>query len=153
MKRQASGSIISTAGVAGMQAGCGGHVHGAARAGVIQLPCNVAMEPGETGVRVNCICSGSIATPIFGQALGLDDDEVDRTLEVVKAALACQRRFCPRPQARSRGRRLLPSGPDLPQPSKSRAQAAPSPGILPFTKQRKLVDGGARRDGGRADPV
>jgi len=88
MKRQASGSIINTASVAGIQTGYAGHVYSAAKAGVIHLTRCVAMELGEAGVRVNCICPGGIATPIFGRAFGLAPEAADRTVEVVKAALA-----------------------------------------------------------------
>lgn len=88
MKRQAYGSIISTASVAGIQTGYAGHVYSAAKAAVIHLTRCVAMELGEAGVRVNCICPGGIATPIFGRAFGLVPDDADRTVEIVKAALA-----------------------------------------------------------------
>ena len=66
MKRQGSGSIVSTASVAGLQAGYGPHIYSAAKAAVVHLTRSVAMELGESGVRVNCICPGGIATPIFG---------------------------------------------------------------------------------------
>jgi NAD(P)-dependent dehydrogenase (short-subunit alcohol dehydrogenase family) len=88
MKRQASGSIINTASVAGIQTGYAGHIYSAAKAGVIQLTRCVAMELGEAGVRVNCICPGGIATPIFGRAFGLDIEAADGTVEVAKVALA-----------------------------------------------------------------
>jgi NAD(P)-dependent dehydrogenase (short-subunit alcohol dehydrogenase family) len=88
MKRQGSGSIINTASVAGIQTGYAGHIYSAAKAGVIHLTRCVAMELGEAGVRVNCICPGATATPIFGRAFGLAPDAADRTVEVVKAALA-----------------------------------------------------------------
>jgi NAD(P)-dependent dehydrogenase (short-subunit alcohol dehydrogenase family) len=55
MKRQGGGSIISTASVAGLRAGWG-HVYSTAKAAVIHLTRSVAMELGERGVRVNCIC-------------------------------------------------------------------------------------------------
>ena len=71
MKRQGAGSIVSTASVAGLRAGFGSHNYSAAKAAVIHLTRSVAMELGESGVRVNCICPGGIATPIFGTALGL----------------------------------------------------------------------------------
>jgi NAD(P)-dependent dehydrogenase (short-subunit alcohol dehydrogenase family) len=54
MKRQGSGSIISTASVAGLRTGLGPHVYSAAKAAVIHLTHSVAMELGERGVRVNC---------------------------------------------------------------------------------------------------
>src|SRR5256885_6134651 len=62
MKRQRSGSIVSTASVAGLRTGLGPHVYSAAKAAVIHLTHSVAMELGESGVRVNCICPGGIAT-------------------------------------------------------------------------------------------
>jgi NAD(P)-dependent dehydrogenase (short-subunit alcohol dehydrogenase family) len=87
MKRQAAGSIINTASIAGIQTGYAGLVYSVAKAGVIHLTRCVAMELGEAGVRVNCICPGGIATPIFGRAFGLAPDAADRTVEAVKAAL------------------------------------------------------------------
>ncbi len=70
MKRQGSGSIISTASVAGLQAGFGPHAYSAAKAAVIQLTRTVATELGESGVRVNCICPGGIATPLLASIFG-----------------------------------------------------------------------------------
>src|SRR5262249_59831922 len=71
MVRQGAGSIISTGSIAGLCAGYASHVYSAAKAAVIHLTRSVAMELGERGVRVNCICPGGIATPIFGKALGM----------------------------------------------------------------------------------
>jgi NAD(P)-dependent dehydrogenase (short-subunit alcohol dehydrogenase family) len=88
MKRQGGVSIISTASVAGLQAGYGPHVYSAAKAAVVHLTRSVAMELGESGVRVNCICPGGIATPIFGSALGLAGPEADRIAELMKTLLA-----------------------------------------------------------------
>ena len=55
MRRQRSGSIISTASVAGLRGGWGPHVYSAAKAAVIQLTRSIAMELAEAG-------SGSIAS-------------------------------------------------------------------------------------------
>jgi NAD(P)-dependent dehydrogenase (short-subunit alcohol dehydrogenase family) len=88
MKRQGGGSIISTASVAGLQAGYGPHVYSAAKAAVVHLTRSVAMELGESGVRVNCICPGGIATPIFGSAMGLAGPAADRVAELMKTLLA-----------------------------------------------------------------
>jgi len=87
MKRQGAGSIISTASVAGLRTGLGPHVYSAAKAAVIQLTRSVAMELGESGVRVNCICPGGIATPIFGKAFGLSPDRADDTIPLMKGVL------------------------------------------------------------------
>src|SRR5262249_14084875 len=87
MKRQGSGSIISTASVAGLRTGMGPHVYSAAKAAVIHLTHSVAMELGESGIRVNCICPGGIATPIFGKAFGIDADRADATIPLMKGVL------------------------------------------------------------------
>ncbi len=86
MKRQGSGSIINTSSVAGIRTGYGNHVYSAAKAAVIQLTRSVAMELGESGVRVNCICPGFIATPLIGRARGLSQQEADKMVGEVEAA-------------------------------------------------------------------
>ena len=88
MKQQMSGSIISTASVAGLRTGMAAHTYSAAKAAVIHLTRSVAMELGESGVRVNCICPGGIATPIFGKAFGLDDEGADRVARMMRMPLA-----------------------------------------------------------------
>ncbi|MEE9607349.1 MAG: glucose 1-dehydrogenase [Myxococcota bacterium] len=88
MKKQRSGSIINTASVAGLRAGLGPHVYSAAKAAVIHLSRCAAMELGEWGVRVNCICPGGIVTPIFAKAMGLSAERADESLEGVGEALA-----------------------------------------------------------------
>lgn len=69
MQPAGRGSIVNTASVAGLQAGFAPHVYSACKAAVIQLTRTVAMELGESGVRVNCICPGGIATPLLRRAL------------------------------------------------------------------------------------
>jgi NAD(P)-dependent dehydrogenase (short-subunit alcohol dehydrogenase family) len=87
MKRQGSGSIISTASIAGLQTGVGPHVYSAAKAAVIHLTRSVAMELGEHNVRVNCICPGGIATPIFGKGLGLSPERAEEIVPLMKGVL------------------------------------------------------------------
>jgi NAD(P)-dependent dehydrogenase (short-subunit alcohol dehydrogenase family) len=84
MKRQGSGSIINNGSIAGLRAGYAPLVYGAAKAAVIHLARCVAMEFGESGVRVNSISPGAIATGIFGKAAGLSTEVADRTAEVMK---------------------------------------------------------------------
>ena len=84
MNARGTGSIINTASVAGIRTGYGNHIYSAAKAGVIQLTRSTAMELGESGVRVNCICPGFIATPMIGRARGLSVEEADEKLEIVK---------------------------------------------------------------------
>lgn len=86
MKAQGRGSIINTASIAGIRTGYGNHIYSAAKAGVIQLTRSTAMELGESGVRVNCICPGFIATPMIGRARGLSVEEADEKLDIVKGS-------------------------------------------------------------------
>ncbi len=86
MKRQGSGSIISTASVAGLRTGFAPHTYSAAKAAIIHLTRSVAMELGESGVRVNCICPGGIATPIFGRTFGLPLESAEEMAESLKTS-------------------------------------------------------------------
>ncbi|WP_339029589.1 glucose 1-dehydrogenase [Bradyrhizobium symbiodeficiens] len=80
MKKQGSGSIINNGSIAGRLAGFSSSlVYGAAKAAVIHLTKCVAMELGESNVRVNSISPGAIATGIFGKALGLSTDAAEQT--------------------------------------------------------------------------
>lgn len=87
MKRQGCGSIISTASVAGLRTGFAPHTYSAAKAAIIHLTRSVAMELGESGIRVNCICPGGIATPIFGRAFGLSLEAAEEMAESLKTSL------------------------------------------------------------------
>ena len=88
MKAQGSGCIISTASVAGVGIGYGPHVYSAAKAAIVHLTKSVANELGESGVRVNCICPGGIATPIFGKGMGLSPEQADLTIDLMKERLS-----------------------------------------------------------------
>jgi NAD(P)-dependent dehydrogenase (short-subunit alcohol dehydrogenase family) len=80
MKKQGSGSIINNGSIAGRLAGFSSSVvYGAAKAAVIHLTKCVAMELGESGIRVNSISPGAIATGIFGKALGLTTEAAEKT--------------------------------------------------------------------------
>ena len=86
MKAQGSGSIVSTASVAGLQAGFGPHAYSAAKAAVIHLTRSVSVELGEFGVRANSVCPGFIATNIFTTPFGLTGAAADAAVGNVSAA-------------------------------------------------------------------
>ena len=83
MREQGGGSIVNTASVAGLQAGWSPHLYSVAKSAVIHLTKSTALELGEYGIRVNCICPGIIATPL---AAGRPDVS-DESLEKMKGAL------------------------------------------------------------------
>lgn len=64
MKKQGFGSIVNTGSVAGIRAGIGPHIYGAAKAAVIFLTQSIALELAETKVRANAVCPGYIATAL-----------------------------------------------------------------------------------------
>jgi NAD(P)-dependent dehydrogenase (short-subunit alcohol dehydrogenase family) len=84
MKNQKSGSIISTASVAGLRTGMGPHLYSACKAAIVHLTHTTAAELGEFNIRVNCICPGGITTAIFGRGLGLPQELAERMAELLK---------------------------------------------------------------------
>jgi NAD(P)-dependent dehydrogenase (short-subunit alcohol dehydrogenase family) len=87
MKAQGSGSIISTASVAGIGVGYGGNVYSACKAAIIHLTRCVANEVGESNVRVNAIAPGGIPTAIFGKAMGMDQDAAEGVAKMMAAGM------------------------------------------------------------------
>ena len=73
MKTQGGGSIINTGSIAGLSAGRGPLVYSVAKAAVIHMTKTAAMPMGEDNIRVNCICPGSIATPLSANTVGRPD--------------------------------------------------------------------------------
>ncbi len=88
MKAQGSGSIISTASVAGVQGGFGPHVYSGIKAGVIGYTRSIAHELAAYNVRANCICPGGIATPIFKPMIDPEGQNNESTADVMRPLLA-----------------------------------------------------------------
>ena len=87
MVKQGSGSIINNGSIAGNRAGYSSSAaYSAAKAAVIHLTTVVAMELGESNVRVNSISPGSIATGILAKALGLSVAEAERSVGIIREA-------------------------------------------------------------------
>lgn len=88
MKRQNSGSIVSTASVAGLIPGSTPAAYAVAKNAVTYLTKCAAMELAADRIRVNCICPGVIATPILAKSAGLGSQIADTTLDIVEQAAA-----------------------------------------------------------------
>ena len=76
MKPAGSGSIINTASVAGMMSGYSPHLYAVAKAAVIEMTETTSLELAESGIRVNAICPGFIATPL-AVGVGATESELD----------------------------------------------------------------------------
>ena len=60
MKRQKSGAIVNIGSISGLVPYARGSAYAASKAAIIMLTKVLALEAGPHGVRVNCICPGSI---------------------------------------------------------------------------------------------
>ena len=74
MKEAGGGSIIHDASNAGLVGRPWQSVYGATKAGIISLSKSMALSLARDNVRVNCICPGSIATPMLRGALASSGD-------------------------------------------------------------------------------
>lgn len=88
MAAQGTGSIINVASVNGTRAGLGGHCYSAAKAAAIHLTRCAAVELGETGIRVNSLSPGMIATGAFAKYSGMQAEEADDHPEYAEAAIS-----------------------------------------------------------------
>ena len=77
MLRQGRGAIVNISSVNALL-GLGHHPYSAAKAGLISLTQNVAVDFGDRGIRANVICPGTVRTPIWADRLARSPDLMHR---------------------------------------------------------------------------
>jgi NAD(P)-dependent dehydrogenase (short-subunit alcohol dehydrogenase family) len=78
MEARGGGSIVNTASVAGLQGGMGPLGYSCAKAALLQFTRVTAAQLAGRRIRINAICPGLIATPIFGAATGMPLDAAEQ---------------------------------------------------------------------------
>lgn len=85
MAKAGRGSVVNLASVSGLVGWGGSSAYAATKGGVIALTRALAIEYARTGVRVNCVCPGSVRTPMV-----LDNLRAKRDLETGLERIAAQ---------------------------------------------------------------
>lgn len=65
MAKSGGGAIINNASVFGLVGGMGAAAYCAAKGGVVLLTKAMALDHAAQNIRVNCVCSGSVDTPML----------------------------------------------------------------------------------------
>src|SRR5690606_14937803 len=63
--RKTRGYVVNTASISGLLGDPGLVAYHVAKAGVVNLTRNMAVDHAHEGIRVNCICPGGVATPML----------------------------------------------------------------------------------------
>jgi NAD(P)-dependent dehydrogenase (short-subunit alcohol dehydrogenase family) len=72
------GSIVNISSVNGLMAFSTEHVYSGVKAGILGMSRSLACEVGRAGIRVNCICPGTIVTEIWQPQIDADPGLLDR---------------------------------------------------------------------------
>ena len=80
MIARGDGVVLTIGSVNGLY-GIGEHAYSAAKAALVNLTANVAVRYGQDGIRANCICPGSIKTPIWDHQLETDPHAFDNLIQ------------------------------------------------------------------------
>ena len=78
MKKAGSGSIVNISSVNALMGFSNSHVYSGIKAGIIGLSRSLCGEVGSYGIRVNCICPGTVLTEIWKPLIEKDPGLVGR---------------------------------------------------------------------------
>lgn len=81
MIEQGGGTIINNASILGLKAIPGAAAYNSTKGAIVQFTRSMALEYADKGIRVNCICPGTIWTPMVEEFLNSSPDEVDQFLK------------------------------------------------------------------------
>ncbi|CAO2814707.1 unnamed protein product [Amaranthus hypochondriacus] len=80
------GSIITMGSICTTIAGAASHAYVSSKHGVLGLTKNTAVELGKYGIRVNCLSSYVVSTPMAREFFSLDDDGISKVYSNLKGA-------------------------------------------------------------------
>lgn len=78
MERGGGGSIVNISSVNALAGFGDEHVYSGVKAGIIGMSRSLACEVGRRGIRINCICPGTILTEIWQPYIDRDPEVIDR---------------------------------------------------------------------------
>ena len=78
MQRQGCGVIVNVSSEQGLVGASENAAYTATKGGIIQLTKSMAIDHGQDGIRINCVCPGPVKTPLFdGFIESVDDPEAE----------------------------------------------------------------------------
>ncbi len=87
MIKQGGGTIVNNASILGLKAIPGASAYNSTKGAIVQFTRSMALEYADKGIRVNCICPGTIWTPMVETFLK-ESPEVDQFLKQQQPATA-----------------------------------------------------------------
>jgi len=76
MLPRGTGMIVNTASAIGLVGGPNQSIYSASKHAIVGLTRSAALDLGPTGIRVNCVCPGVVATPLVEEAVERDNPEI-----------------------------------------------------------------------------